>query len=119
MPVKGSSTLHCPIHNIVVDGKLQARSYRTGGMCSECFHLKHTAKIPENYLIGEAANHLIVEIDTEAGAAYIRFAKGKVARTEVIDDGGRVLVTCDLDRHGKVLGVEYIGVKSISRTREK
>jgi uncharacterized protein YuzE len=48
-----------------------------------------------------------VEVDTEAGAAYIRLALGKVARTEVYKKDN--LVTFDYDKDGGLLGVEIIG----------
>lgn len=51
-----------------------------------------------------------VEVDTEAGAAYIRFRKGKVARTEVQDETGGVVVTFDFDKDGNVLGAELVGI---------
>ena len=50
-----------------------------------------------------------VEVDEVAGAAYIRFNSGKVARTEVKDDNG-VLVTMDYDAAGDILGAELIGI---------
>ena len=50
-----------------------------------------------------------VEIDEVAGAAYIRFNSGKVARTEVKDDNG-VLVTMDYDAAGNILGAELVGI---------
>lgn len=54
-----------------------------------------------------------VEVDTEAGAAYIRFAIGKVARTVVQDQDG-ILVTFDLDERGEVLGAELVGVEEFT-----
>jgi uncharacterized protein YuzE len=50
-----------------------------------------------------------VEVDEVAGAAYIRFNSGKVARTEVKDDNG-VLVTMDYDDAGNILGAELVGI---------
>lgn len=54
-----------------------------------------------------------VEIDTEAGAAYVRFGRGKVSRTKVQQDDG-VLITVDLDEKGKVPGVEIVGVEEFT-----
>lgn len=52
--------------------------------------------------IREKGDKPTVEVDTEAGAAYIRFSKGKVHRTKMM------LVAFDLDRSGKVLGAEIL-----------
>ena len=48
----------------------------------------------------------VVEIDTEATAAYIRIRDGKVARTEPFGPG---LVMLDLDVEGNVIGIEVVG----------
>jgi uncharacterized protein YuzE len=42
--------------------------------------------------------------DVEADALYLQLRKGKVARTEELDDGTLV----DVDAHGEPLGVEVI-----------
>jgi uncharacterized protein YuzE len=52
----------------------------------------------------------IVEIDTEATATYVRFGRGKVARTEPFG-GADSLVFVDFDRQNRVLGIELIGRK--------
>ena len=53
-----------------------------------------------------------LEVDHEAGAAYLRFKRGKVART--IHRGGTgAFVAVDLDRAGDVLGIEVIGADGI------
>ena len=50
----------------------------------------------------------IVEIDTEATAAYIRLREGKVACTEPFgSESGFVML--DLDAEGNVLGIEVVG----------
>jgi len=56
-----------------------------------------------------------VEIDTEAGAAYVRFkrAETRVVRTQQIPRPG-VVVTLDFDREDEVIGVELLGVKEFS-----
>ncbi len=54
-----------------------------------------------------------VEIDTEASAAYVRFKRARVARTE----RHRVkwpIVTLDFDSHGEVIGIEFVGVKKFN-----
>ena len=60
-----------------------------------------------------------VEIDTAAGAAYVRFKREdiKVARTEQIDRPGYPIVTVDYDKGGEPIGVELLGVVEFSVTR--
>src|SRR5438067_11704979 len=54
-----------------------------------------------------------VEIDTEASAAYVRFKRTKVAKT--FRHGSKwPIVTIDLDAHGDVVGVEFVGVKKFN-----
>ena len=50
-----------------------------------------------------------VEVAVAASALYIRFNRGKVART-VRHESKWPLVTVDLDADGEVLGVEGVGV---------
>lgn len=55
----------------------------------------------------------VVEVDTEATAAYLRFSHAKVART--VPFGGRhSLAMVDLDQKGNVIGIEFIGQKDFS-----
>ena len=55
----------------------------------------------------------VVEVDTEATAAYVRFSRAKVART--MPFGGRhTLAMVDLDQKGHVIGIEFIGQKDFS-----
>ncbi len=55
----------------------------------------------------------VVEIDTEATAAYIRLRTGKVARTEPFaSDKGFVML--DFDAKGNVLGIEVVGQQEFS-----
>ncbi|MGB8465148.1 MAG: DUF2283 domain-containing protein [Terrimicrobiaceae bacterium] len=54
-----------------------------------------------------------VEIDTEATATYVRFGRGKVARTEPYG-GTESLVMVDYDKRGRVLGIEFIGRKKFN-----
>lgn len=55
----------------------------------------------------------VVEIDTEATAAYIRFSKGKVAKTSPYGSGEN-LVMVDYDIKGRVLGIEVVGTQEFS-----
>ena len=50
----------------------------------------------------------ILEFDPEAAAKYVRFSSRKVAKTVEKECAERVL-TVDLDRSGRVVGVEAIG----------
>lgn len=68
---------------------------------------------PGQVAVGKLTEAPTVEVDTEAGAAYIRFRKGKVAKT-VVQQGGMPLVTIDLDKAGNVLGVEIVGVEEFT-----
>src|SRR4051812_6133970 len=55
----------------------------------------------------------VVEIDTEATAAYIRLREGAIARTEPFgSDAG--LVMLDFDSEGNVVGVEVVGQHEFS-----
>lgn len=55
----------------------------------------------------------VVEIDTEATAAYVRLRAGMVARTKPFESGQR-LVTLDLDSEGQVIGIEVVGQHEFS-----
>lgn len=57
----------------------------------------------------------VVEIDTEATAAYVRFGRGKIARTEPFG-GADSLVMVDFDQKNRVLGIELIGQKEFGIT---
>lgn len=61
-------------------------------------------------LIVKSNSPPIVEIDTEAQAAYVRFKKAKVART-LRHRSKWPIVTIDLDGNGEVIGVEFVGVR--------
>lgn len=52
----------------------------------------------------------IVELDSEARAAYVRFSNRKVAQTRPVTTDG-CIVTIDFDADGGVIGVELIGVQ--------
>jgi len=55
----------------------------------------------------------IVEIDTEATAAYIRLRESKVARTEPFGSA-HGLVMLDFDAEGNVVGIEVVGQQEFS-----
>ncbi len=55
----------------------------------------------------------VVEIDTEATAAYIRIRDGKVARTEPFESK-KGLVMLDFDADQNVLGIEIVGRQEFS-----
>ena len=55
----------------------------------------------------------VVEIDTEATAAYIRLREGKVARTERYDSE-KGLVMLDFDVRDNVIGIEVVGLQEFS-----
>ncbi len=64
----------------------------------------------KNIIHVESKNPPIVEMDTAAHAAYIRFSKDKVFKTVVVNVN-RCLATMDLTENGTVVGVELAGVK--------
>ncbi|HEX2101316.1 MAG TPA: DUF2283 domain-containing protein [Candidatus Synoicihabitans sp.] len=51
-----------------------------------------------------------VELDSAAHAAYLRFTRKPVARTEPVDTEG-CIVTADFDQNGHLVGIELIGVE--------
>jgi uncharacterized protein YuzE len=55
----------------------------------------------------------VVEIDTEATAAYIRLREAKVARTEPFGSE-KGLVMLDFDAEGNVVGIEIVGQQEFS-----
>jgi uncharacterized protein YuzE len=63
-------------------------------------------------LVVKSSGAPTLEVDHDAGAAYLRFRRGKVART-VPRSGSGAFVAIDLDRSGDVLGVEIIGADVI------
>lgn len=55
----------------------------------------------------------VVEIDTEATAAYLRLSSGKVARTEPFgSEAGFVFI--DFDESGEIVGLEFVGQQEFS-----
>jgi hypothetical protein len=75
--------------------------------------LQATGSKPIKRFIVASSRPPIVEIDTEATATYVRFGRGKVARTEPYG-GADSFVMVDFDRHNRVLGIELIGKKEFS-----
>lgn len=63
-------------------------------------------------LIVDSARPPVVEFDPEAMAAYVRFRKGKVART-IECPAAKMHVAVDLDARGAVLGIEAIGMAEL------
>jgi uncharacterized protein YuzE len=63
----------------------------------------------KNVIHVNSPNPPIVELDSAAHAAYIRFASEKVDRTVVVDVD-HCLVTMDLSEKGTVIGIELVGV---------
>lgn len=62
------------------------------------------------FLVASGRSAPVVEIDTEAGAAYVRFQSAKVART-VRHNSKWPIITLDLNARDEVIGVEFVGVK--------
>jgi uncharacterized protein YuzE len=58
----------------------------------------------------------VVELDSAAGAAYVRFSRHKVARTQVLDST-KATVTVDFDAAGDAIGIELIGVEEFTLAR--
>src|SRR5207244_3986789 len=55
----------------------------------------------------------VVEIDTEATAAYVRLRNAKVARTEPYESD-KALVMLDFDADDNVIGIEVVGQQEFS-----
>lgn len=67
---------------------------------------------PKNFVI-PITEPPVVEIDTEATAAYIRLREGKVARTEPYESK-KGLVVLDFDAKDNVIGIEVVGRQEFS-----
>jgi uncharacterized protein YuzE len=63
----------------------------------------------KNIIKVDSTNSPVVELDSAAHAAYIRFSNDKVQKTVVVDVDD-CLVTMDLNETGSVIGVELVGV---------
>jgi|SRR5690349_17482986 uncharacterized protein YuzE len=60
-----------------------------------------------NIFIPEKASP-VVEIDTEAGAAYIRFSNEPIFKTLLLRDD-EIVATVDIDSKGVPVGIEVVG----------
>lgn len=60
-------------------------------------------------IVLKASNPPVVELDSEAHAAYVRFSRKKVTRTKPITTNG-CIVTVDFAANGDVVGIELVGV---------
>ncbi|MDR1191275.1 MAG: DUF2283 domain-containing protein [Verrucomicrobiales bacterium] len=57
----------------------------------------------------------VVTVDNEAQALYVHFnRRARVAKTKEVLCNREGVITVDLDRKGKVVGIEAIGVDSVS-----
>ena len=50
-----------------------------------------------------------ISIDPVGGCLYLQFSNEKVAKTVEHTD----FINLDLDKHGKLIGIEFIGVKKV------
>jgi uncharacterized protein YuzE len=55
----------------------------------------------------------VVELDSEAQAAYVRFSHHRVKQTRIVEED-KCVVTIDLDARGAVVGVELVGVEEFT-----
>ncbi|HXP60099.1 MAG TPA: DUF2283 domain-containing protein [Dongiaceae bacterium] len=58
----------------------------------------------------------VVEIDPEAGAVYVRFKRGRIART-VARPARSMHLAVDLDSQGEVIGIEAVGIDEFRLTQ--
>jgi hypothetical protein len=61
-------------------------------------------------------NPPFVELDSAAMAAYVRFFRRKVARTEVLNSRKSTVIV-DFDSTEEVIGIELVGVKEFTLSR--
>ena len=52
----------------------------------------------------------VVELDSDAHAAYVRFSHKRVKETKVVTED-KYTITIDMDADGEVIGVELVGVE--------
>jgi uncharacterized protein YuzE len=57
-----------------------------------------------------------IEVDSEAGAVYVRFKKGKVSRT-IARPAEAMHIAVDLDAKGELVGIEAVGAGRIGLAR--
>src|SRR3954467_8139315 len=53
-----------------------------------------------------------VEIGSTSRSAYVRFRRAKIAKTTPLPGGG--IVNVDLDKDGRVIGIEFLGVREFN-----
>jgi len=72
--------------------------------------MKHTQRVSVR-----SKDPPVIEIDPSCLAAYVRYKKGKVAKTkEITQRRSPVTCTVDFDANGEVVGIELIGVKEFT-----
>src|SRR5258708_8006934 len=64
----------------------------------------------QNIINVPAKNPPVVELDSNAHAAYVRFSNKRVSETKVVTED-KYTVTIDMDADGEVVGVELVGVE--------
>jgi len=57
-----------------------------------------------------------VVIDSEAGAAYVKFAEGRVSKTMNVCEGD-VMANIDLDAGGRIVGLKVVGTHEFNLRR--
>ncbi|HXB02317.1 MAG TPA: DUF2283 domain-containing protein [Opitutaceae bacterium] len=73
-------------------------------------------KTETNHITVSSAVTPIIEVDHEAGAVYVRFKQGKVART-IVRPCTTMHIAVDLDAKGGLLGIEAVGMRQIVITQ--
>jgi uncharacterized protein YuzE len=64
----------------------------------------------QNIINVPAKNPPVVELDSVAHAAYVRFSNKRVHETKVVTED-KCTVTIDMDADGGIIGVELVGVE--------
>jgi uncharacterized protein YuzE len=101
--------------------KIGRRRYiaSVGRVCER--HLLHRDSILERPM---SRNSLHIEpdfvpevvIDSEAGAAYVKFAEGRVSKTMNVCEGD-VMANIDLDAGGRIVGLKVVGTHEFNLRR--
>lgn len=65
------------------------------------------------FFIFRGSNAPIIEVDSVAASVYIRFKRGKIART-IPRKCRSMHIAIDVDQKGEVIGVEAVGVTEFS-----
>lgn len=66
-----------------------------------------------NISVASNSRNIAIHIDTSCGGVYVQFSDGKVVKTIDCSRNDEI-VTVDLDAKGEAVGVEAIGLKSLS-----